>query len=68
MQIKQTQLNIWILTVLKSTCGKGQFHCKLTHRCISEKWVCDGEVDCGYSDKYKLTDASDEDADSCKYY
>lgn len=56
-----------MLTVLKSTCGKGQFHCKLTHRCISEKWVCDGEVDCGYSDKYKLTDASDEDADSCKY-
>lgn len=28
--------------------------------------MCDGEVDCGYSDKYKLTDGSDEDAESCK--
>lgn len=53
-------------SVLKRTCEKGHFHCKLTHKCIPEKWVCDEEIDCGYSEKYKLTDGSDEDTDSCK--
>ncbi|KAL7837093.1 hypothetical protein SRHO_G00268040 [Serrasalmus rhombeus] len=31
----------------QTTCGVQQFHCKCTGRCISIRWNCDGDNDCG---------------------
>lgn len=46
-------------------CGSGQFQCELTKQCIPMGWRCDGDVDCGRSDRFG-EDTSDEDPLKCK--
>lgn len=38
----------------------GSFRCNVTHKCLPQGWVCDGEADCGSGD------TSDEDNATCK--
>lgn len=58
------QIIIELFTGFKVKCGSGQFQCDFTRKCIPIGWMCDGDPDCGYSDKFGI-DMSDEDDEKC---
>ncbi|XP_017777455.1 PREDICTED: low-density lipoprotein receptor-related protein 1 [Nicrophorus vespilloides] len=47
-----------------TSCSPGQFQCTYTHKCLSQGFVCDEELDCGVSPTYGQ-DSSDEDPKMC---
>lgn len=40
----------FLISANASKCNEGQFQCSVTHKCIPNNWVCDGEHDCGEFD------------------